>query len=114
MKSVFGLEQNHAAVLCYAFGWISGIVVLVLERNNKFVRFHALQSTLWFLMLMVVGWVLNFLGGIPLIGVMAIPLISLLGLLGLISWIILMVKAYSGATTKIPIIGDVVWTQVNK
>jgi len=118
MKSIGDLDEKLVAALSYLFGPISGIVVLVMEKNNKFVRFHALQSTLWFLMLMVLSWILSALASIPvlgtILGIIIWPINGLLGLLSLASMIILMVKAYSGATTKIPIIGDVVWNQVNK
>lgn len=122
MKTMFGVEENTAAGLCYVFGWVSGIVVLVIEKENKLVRFHALQSTLWFLMLMVVGWVLSFarnlFSAIPLVGWLPVGVFgliySIIGLVGLISWIALMVKAFGGSKIKMPIIGDVAWAQVNK
>ena len=118
MKSIFGLNENIAAALAYLFGPFSGIIVLVLERENKFVRFHALQSTLWFLFLMITSWVLGVFTSIPIIGLILglviNPVLWLGGILTFVSWAFLMFKAYSGATFKIPVIGDVVWTQVNK
>ena len=52
-------------------GWISGIVVLLTERQNRFVRFHAMQSILvfgalslaWFLCLSIplLGWLISFI-----------------------------------------------------
>ena len=45
--TVSGLDPNVAAALAYAVGWVSGVVLLVFEPN-KFVRFHALQSTIVF------------------------------------------------------------------
>ena len=118
MKSVFGLDENLAGALCYLLGWISGIVVLVMEKDNKFVRFHALQSTLWFLLLMVVGWGVGLMSRLPFIGgfwgVILWPVTGLLGLVGVVSWIILMIKAHAGEKFKIPIIGDVVLKQVDK
>ena len=45
--TVWGLDPNVAAALAYAVGWVSGVVLLVFEPN-KFVRFHALQSTIVF------------------------------------------------------------------
>ena len=43
-----GLKENIAGVLCYVLGWVSGIVFLIIEPNNKFVRFHAFQSIIVF------------------------------------------------------------------
>lgn len=39
-----GLKQNVAGILCYVFWWIGAIVMLVLEADNKYVKFHAFQS----------------------------------------------------------------------
>ena len=122
MKSIFNLDENIAAALSYILGPFSGIFVLVMEKENKFVRFHALQSTLWFLMLMVVGWVLGFIRsiitGIPLLGgVLGLPfgiVLSIGGFLYLASKILLMLMAYTGKEFKIPILGDVAYNQVNK
>lgn len=43
-KTSVGLSANTAACLCYLLGWLSGIVFLLLEKENTFVRFHAMQS----------------------------------------------------------------------
>jgi len=120
--SIFGLGENLAAALSYIFGPISGIIVLVAERENKFVRFHALQSTLWFLFLMVTGWVLGFIIGlitsIPLlgwlIGIILSPFTLVAVIFYIVSKVFLILKALSGSTYKIPIVGDVVWTQIHR
>jgi len=118
MKSIFGLEQNLAAALSYVFAFFSGIAVLVMERENKFVRFHALQSTLWFLFLLILRWAISLLTGIPflgwILGIVLFPLSIAIGIVGFASWILLMFKASQGEMFKIPIIGDVVWSQINK
>jgi uncharacterized membrane protein len=43
-SSTPNLSPNVAGLLCYVAGWISGIVFLVIEQKNRFVRFHAAQS----------------------------------------------------------------------
>jgi len=43
-----GLQQNVAGLLCYVLGWITGIIFLVIEKDNKFIRFHAVQSIVVF------------------------------------------------------------------
>jgi uncharacterized membrane protein len=121
-QSIFGLKENVAATLSYLFGPISGLIALIMERENKFVRFHALQSTLWFLILMIIRWILTFtdalLSWLPFIGWI---FGSAIGLVVAIWWLIyigsmlyLIVRAYGNATAKIPIIGDIAWKQVNK
>ena len=47
-KTSLGMEQNLEGLLCYVIGWITGIIFLLLEKDNKFVRFHAVQSIVIF------------------------------------------------------------------
>jgi len=95
------LEPNVAGLLCYLGGWISGIVFLVIEQKNRFVRFHALQSIVTFGALTVAG---ALLGWIPYAGdVFRI----VIGILAFILWIVLMVKAYQGELYKLPVAGQV-------
>jgi len=113
-KTVFDLDEKIAGLLCYALCVVSGIFFYVMERENKFVRFHALQSTVWFLALFVVHFVLGILSVFPVLGILFHFLGGVVLLLAFVSWIYLMYMAYKGAEFKIPILGDVVWNQVNK
>ncbi len=96
-----GLSPNTAGLLCYVGAWISGIIFLVLEQRNKFVRFHAVQSIVAFGAITVAG---VLLGLIPVVGV---AFSSIIGIIGFIVWIIMMVKASSGEWYKLPWAGDV-------
>src|ERR1041385_6187977 len=98
-KSSLGLQPNVAALLSYVAGFITGIIVFVLEKENRFVRFHALQSIILFGASFAQQMVFVFL---PIF----IFLIPILNLIVLILWIILMIKAYQGDMFKLPIIGD--------
>ncbi|HSV88724.1 MAG TPA: DUF4870 domain-containing protein [Bacteroidales bacterium] len=93
-------------MLC--FGFITGIVFLVLEKENKFVRFHAIQSLATFLTLFII---VTVIGWIPIIG-WAISI--LITPLGLILWILLMYKAFKGERFKLPIVGDFAEQQISK
>lgn len=105
-KTSMGIEPNLAGLLCYLLWWVTGVIFFVLEKDNKFVRFHALQSIIVFGSITVASLILRY---IPFIG----GLISgLLGLLGFILWIILMVKAYRGEQYKLPVAGDIAERQV--
>jgi uncharacterized membrane protein len=95
-----GLDQNLAGLLCYLLGWITGIVFLIIEKENRFVRFHAYQSLAAFGALSVLSLIA---GLIPVIGKL---ITFLLAPVGLILWIVLMVKAYQGELYKIPVAGD--------
>ncbi|MEE8194196.1 MAG: hypothetical protein V3T73_01680 [Dehalococcoidales bacterium] len=47
-KSSTGLDENVAGLLCYVLGWVGGLVFILIEPENKFVRFHAMQSIIVF------------------------------------------------------------------
>ena len=101
-KTALGLDENLAGVLAYALGWISGIALLVTERENRFVRFHAFQSTivfgalciLWYFGLAIpfLGWAVAFLIITPLSAVI---------------WLLMMFKAYHGERFKLPFAGAI-------
>ena len=105
-KTSTGLEENVAGLLCYVLGWITGLVFILIEKENKFVRFHAMQSIIVFGALTVVRIVLGF---IPFIGVI---LNIIIGILALVLWIVLMIKAYQGTKYKVPWAGDLAEKQV--
>jgi len=95
-----GLDPNLAGLLCYLLGLITAIVFIIIEKENRYVRFHAFQSLAVFGALFVLSLVA---GIIPVVG----TLVSiLLAPVGLILWILLMVKAYQGERFKIPVAGD--------
>jgi len=95
-----GLQENIASLLCYVLGWVSGIVFLILEPNNKTVKFHALQSIIVFGAFTVVEIIF---GWIPILGWI---INALAGLLAFILWIVFIVTAAQGKKWKAPIAGD--------
>ena len=103
-----GLEENIAGLLCYLVWPITGIIFLILEKENRFIRFHALQSIITILLLGIMNYVFS---AVPFIGWM---ISSLLSLLTVALWVVLMIKAYQKETFKLPIIGDIAEQQVNK
>jgi len=104
-NTVLGIDENIEALLCYVLGWLTGIVFLLLEKNNQFVRFHAMQSLVVFLGLFVLSFVL---GWIPIIGFLTVIIFPL----GVILWILLMIKAFQGEKYKLPWVGDFAKKQV--
>jgi uncharacterized membrane protein len=95
-----GLKDNVAGVLCYVLGWVSGIVFLIIEPNNKFIRFHAFQSIVVFGVLFVAGMIFSW---IPVIRHF-LPWI--IWVITFILWIVLMVFASQGKKYKLPLAGD--------
>lgn len=39
-----GMKENVAGLLCYPVGWITGLIFILIEKESRFVRFHATQS----------------------------------------------------------------------
>lgn len=102
-KTSTGLDENVAGLLCYVLGWISGLVFFLIEKENKFVRFHALQSIIAFGVLTLAGIVVGLITWIPFFG-------WIIGfafwILCLVVWIICMIKAYQGEKFKLPWAGN--------
>jgi uncharacterized membrane protein len=94
-KSSTGLEENVAGFLCYLFGFVTGVVFLIIEKQSRFVKFHAMQSTITFLIIFVI---LLLFGWIPVLGV-------LFWIGSLILWLLLMIKALRGERYALPIVG---------
>jgi uncharacterized membrane protein len=114
-----GLTSNVAAALAYILGFITGILFLVLEpyKNDRFVRFHAMQSILYSAAGLVfrVGWSILVGALVDISGWMALVLVPVglvisLALFGF--WIFLMYQAYSNREFRIPIIGAIAAKQL--
>ena len=78
----------------------------LIEKDDDFVRFHAMQSIVFFGAVTVAMIVLDLLRMIPYIWPLFVALESLLGLFAFVMWIILMIKAYQGERLKLPVTGD--------
>jgi uncharacterized membrane protein len=101
-KTSLGLAQNVEGALTYVLGWATGIAFLLLEKENRFIRFHAMQSIAVFAPLTILSWILTgFLG-------------FLLMAASLVLWVVLVVKAAQGEQYKLPIIGDLVEKRLNQ
>ena len=127
-----GLDPKIAAALSYI--WIVGLVFFFIEKENRFVRFHALQSIIFgianmviMMVLAVFAVILTFAFGIggAMVGGALGSLVSLLvwlvwlifwllGLLFLVGLILAAVKAYQGQKFKLPIIGNMAEKIVDK
>jgi len=110
-KTSTGIEANVAGLLSYVLGFITGIIFFVIEKENKFVRFHAMQSIITFGSLFVLGLMLGVVFRFTYVGY---TISSLLWIVDIILWILLMVKAYQGEYFKLPVVGDIAEKQVQK
>ncbi len=104
-----GLNGRTEALLSYVLGWFSGLIFFVIERKNRFVRFHAAQSFIFFGIVSVVYIVIRLLSIIPVLGFLLSPVLGCATLILLIPaaliWVLLMIQAYRGVTIRLPIVG---------
>jgi len=109
-SSTTGLPDNVAGALAYVAGPISAAIFLVMEKQSRFVRFHAMQSLLVGAVLLILNFALNVLNAvlvrIPLIGwLFALGLVMVVGLASLVLWLALMYAAYRGQEWELPVLG---------
>lgn len=100
-----GIPQNVGGALCYFLGPVTGIIFLLLEKKDKFIRFHAWQSTIVFGGLLALRYALNFF--LFTAWQSRSFIYTLINMAGVILWIVLMVKAYQGEKYKLPVVGEI-------
>lgn len=103
-------SPNEAAAISYLLPPITGIVIFIMEKENKFVRFHAFQSIL-FGFASIFVWIVTQALFIILIGIILAPLVSL-AIFG--TWLFLMWKAYNNIEYELPRLGKIAHDQANK
>lgn len=118
-KSSTGLDENVAALLSYIFGWISGLIFFLMEKDSRLVRFHAMQSILlnatfivilialyiaWAVVVIVLAMISDVLASIG--GLLFGLLILVFFIAILIAWVMCLIKAYGQQYFKLPIIGN--------
>ena len=105
-------NEKLMGAIAYLGLFVTGIILLLVEKKNAYIRFHAMQSTILFGGLFLINIAL---GIIPILGLIVALIISpLLWLVGFILWIVLMWKAYNGEKYKLPYIGDLAEKQLAK
>jgi uncharacterized membrane protein len=111
-----GMEENVAGLVSYIFGWVTGLIFLLIDKR-PFVKFHAAQSIALNICFVPV-WILYAIFSFILtaitaamhfpIGIISFFLMPIIGLAFLGTWILCMVKAYQHQRFKLPIIGNIV------
>ena len=110
-----GVAPNVGGLLCYipcCIGFLFSIVVAVVEKQSRFVRFHAFQSLLLHAVVFVISF--GFLcvslafqfANVGVLNLLLLPIRLVLGLAFLVVFIIMMIKANSGEEYQLPVIGE--------
>lgn len=99
------MENDNSKVLAavaYVLTWVTGLIIyLVANKNDKYARYHAMQSIVFGIAATIIGIILGF---IPIIGWILSPIYSILVIVAII---IFAVKAYNGEKFKLPVAGDI-------
>jgi uncharacterized membrane protein len=118
-KSSTGLDENIAALLSYVFGWVSGLIFFLIEKDSRLVRFHAMQSILlnaaaivvgivlwiaWVVVAIILSQISDVLASLVSIVVGLLIFVFYLGML--IAIVMCLIKAYQKQYFKLPVIGN--------
>lgn len=91
-----GTEEHVAIAISYALGWLTGLIVLLIEKENETVRYHAAQSIIVFGSITLLNIILPMI-----LFVFAIPLMGLLNLVAVVLWVVFIVKALTKNPLKL-------------
>ena len=106
-ETSLGINENMAGLLTYFALWATGIFFLLIEKENSFVRFHAMQSIVVFVPLTIVWIVADY---VPIVGGF---LAFVCGLTTFVLWLFLMFQAFQGRRYKLPYAGDYAESQLS-
>jgi uncharacterized membrane protein len=113
------MDEKLAGTLCYALGWVTGIIFIMIDKRPK-VRFHAAQSIIVFGGLQIISMILGglFSGG-PIFGLWDVgPLGGLLlrafEIAVTVLWVLFLVKTYQGEKFKVPGAAEIAEGLANK
>jgi len=112
----YEINSRFAAVLSYTALWLTGLLFLLFERKNRFVRFHAMQSLLFFggvnvLYIFLISIMVN---EVPFLWGLAIFAFVVVNVVAFVAWFVGMVGAIRGKYVKLPFVGDIAERYVNR
>lgn len=99
MAESTGLKKTTSGALAYVLGPITGVIFLIIDKD-PFVRFHAVQSIVVFVVMFVLQWAFA-------ITIILFPLSAIVGIVSFILWLVLIYKAWQGEEWEVPILGKV-------
>lgn len=107
-KSSTGMDENVAALISIIVAPITSIIFFLIEKDSKFVKFHAMQSGILAVAYLLLNIVLGFIPVIGWIIGMILPLAVF------ILFIVMLIKAYQGEWFELPVIGKIAMEQAEK
>lgn len=109
-----GDDSRLWAAGAYILLIFSGIIVLVVRKGDSYAKFHAMQSILFTVALIVLGVIFTIasmiMDEIPFLGktigfLLAIGRV-IVNLIIFLLWLFLMWKAYTGEKYRLPVVGE--------
>lgn len=108
-EAVPAVSARVFACLSYVLGWLTGLLVLLFHRSNRFILFHSLQSVCFFggvhlivLLCTVTAPLTDHNTVLTLLRDVCGPLAVLLGL---IAWCVGIIQAARGKDYQLPLVG---------
>lgn len=113
-----GLDEHVATAVCYALGWVTGIIMYFVESDTESVRFHAAQSIVVFggytILLLLLGMIQSVIAGLAYTDIVGFGLVfgfisAIFGLIsmvvwgiGLVVWLYLLIRSFQGGNPQVP------------
>ncbi len=128
-NSTTNLKPDVAGLLCYVGFWVTGIIFLLIERKNRLVRFHAMQSLVTFGIINIIWgtantvryWLLGWVSPDWLWHGLVYPqYVAATAVFGVflaiwwVLWIVLMYQTHHGRVVRILWFGDLAVTLLAK
>jgi uncharacterized membrane protein len=108
-------RKRNRAFYCYLLTWLTGLIFLVVEKDDEDVKYHAAQSLVFFGGAMIVAGILDAIAAVPWLGFVS-WISGLIGLFAFIVWIASMYRAWTdgGARFEIPLVKSLVTPAANR
>lgn len=107
--STLNIAPNLAALLSYLlipFFPVGALIIFLMEKRSRFVRFHAMQSLILGGGLIALSIIVRMVAFIPFVGGIIGCLYLLVWLAAIVLYVVLMIQGYQGKMFKLPVIGD--------
>jgi len=111
--SSFGLSPNVAAGIASFFTWLGGLIILLGNPPQQWVRFVAVQSIVLFVTYIVamiaIGVIIGMLNLVHLWPIAALFgfVYLLIGIAYFVAWLMTTIKAFQGSALRLPFVGDI-------
>jgi uncharacterized membrane protein len=107
------LDDHLVNALCYLVWPLTGILFLVLEpyKNNRAIRFHAIQSIIVFAVIFLGFQALSFLAFMPFLGLLFSMVTLIYPVAAFAIWLFLIIKAYNKERFVVPVLGALAESQ---